>query len=61
MEIGYLQEIIRRNKSEEHCGVYSCCSANYYVIKAVLKKANELVKKGDAKGALINAADALKG
>lgn len=27
----------------------------------VLKKANELVKKGDAKGALINAADALKG
>lgn len=41
MVINYLQDIVRRNKNGEHCGVYSCCSANYYVIKAVLKKAKE--------------------
>ena len=34
---------------------------NIVLAEDVLKKANELVKKGDAKGALINVADALKG
>ncbi len=41
MQTSYLQTIVQENKKGKHCGVYSCCSANYYVIKAVLKKAKE--------------------
>ncbi len=41
MEKNFLQNVIRQNKEGKHCGIYSCCSANYYVIKAVLKKAKE--------------------
>lgn len=34
-----LQEIIRENKAGHHSGIYSCCSANEDVIRAVLNRA----------------------
>ena len=34
-----LQEIIKENKAGHHSGIYSCCSANEDVIRAVLQRA----------------------
>ena len=31
-----IQQIVRRNKAGHHAGIYSCCSANPDVIRAVL-------------------------
>jgi len=33
-----IREIIARHKSGAHAGIFSCCSANEYVIRAVLRK-----------------------
>ena len=36
-----LQEMIVKQKSGEHAGVFSCCSSNEYVLRALFKKAKE--------------------
>ncbi len=36
-----LQEIARANRAGEGVGIYSCCSANEYVLRAALKKSRE--------------------
>ena len=36
-----LQEIIRENKKGHRSGIYSCCSANADVIRAVLARARK--------------------
>lgn len=36
-----LQELLKNRKSSNHKGVYSCCSANRYVITTVMQKALE--------------------
>ena len=36
-----LQEIAAANRAGEGVGIYSCCSANEYVLRAALKKARE--------------------
>ena len=33
-----LQEIAAANRAGEGVGIYSCCSANEYVLRAALKK-----------------------
>ncbi len=34
-----IQEMVRRQKTGCHCGIYSCCSANEYVLRAVMGRA----------------------
>jgi len=35
----YIQEIVRRQKQGEAAGIYSCCSANEYVLRASMQRA----------------------
>lgn len=36
-----IKQIVQRNKAGRPVGIYSCCSANAYVVKAVLRKARQ--------------------
>lgn len=36
-----LEKIIKENKSAHNCGIYSCCSANGFVLQAALERAAE--------------------
>lgn len=36
-----IQEIIKRNRAKEHVGIYSCCSANEYVLRAAMQRAKK--------------------
>ena len=37
-----LQEIVKRQKAGEKAGIYSCCSANEFVLKAAIERAKQL-------------------
>jgi len=37
----YIQEIVKRQKQGEYIGIYSCCSANKYVLKAAMQRAKK--------------------
>ncbi|MCL2703660.1 MAG: class II D-tagatose-bisphosphate aldolase, non-catalytic subunit [Defluviitaleaceae bacterium] len=39
MSMHPIQQIIARHKSGGHSGIYSCCSANEYVLRAVMRRA----------------------
>ena len=36
-----LKQIITKQKAGEHVGIYSCCSANNYVIEAAIERAKK--------------------
>lgn len=36
-----IQEIVQRNRAKEHIGIYSCCSANEYVLRAAMQRAKK--------------------
>ena len=41
MNTNPLKQIVDKQKAGEHVGIYSCCSANNYVIEAAIERAKK--------------------
>jgi len=41
MNTNPLKQIVTKQKAGEHVGIYSCCSANNYVIEAAIERAKK--------------------